>query len=86
MDTRRGIMGHMVGCLMEDIGQKVMIQSEVVDGWIHLTGEVAIMGSILVLDQRDNIFIITIILTGGMRSNTFHMSSRKPSFLPLLES
>jgi len=58
----------------------------VVDLWIHVIREVAVMGSVLVLDQRESMVLIVIILTGGMRSSTFQMSSRKPNPLPLMES
>ena len=42
-------MGHIVANLDNDIGWIKMIQSEVEYGWIHLTGEVMLMGSILIL-------------------------------------
>ena len=42
-------MGHMLVGLRVGIGQTGMTQSKVADGWIHLTGEVVVMDSILVL-------------------------------------
>ena len=39
----------MVAGLIGDTSRTGMTQSEVADGWIHLTGEVVVIGSILVL-------------------------------------
>ena len=78
-------MGHMVANLNQGLGYTWMIQLEVADGWIHLTGEVVVMGSIPILDQIDNMVIIVIILIGGVRGDTFQMSSRKPSLLHSME-
>jgi len=64
MDRRKGIMGCMVASITEGTGQTRMTQSKVVDEWIHLIREVVLMGSILVLDQRDIMVITTIILIG----------------------
>ena len=57
-------MGCMVASITEGTGQTRMTQSKVVDEWIHLIREVVLMGSILVLDQRDIMVITTIILIG----------------------
>lgn len=85
MDRRGGLMGHMVVGLDQDAGWTKMIQSKVVDGWVHLTGEVVLMGSILVLVQRDIIVITTIVLIRGVRSSVFQRSSRKSTLLHLME-
>lgn len=62
-------MEHMVVGLMEDTCWIRMTQLKVVDGWIHLTREIVLMGSILVLVQKDKMVITTIIIIGGMRAN-----------------
>ena len=79
-------MGCMVVGLMEGTSQTWMTQLEVVDGWIHLKGEVVVMGSILVLVQTGIMAIIIIILTQGVTGGTFQMSLRKPKLLHLMES
>jgi len=38
---------------MEETSQTMMILSGVAYGWMHLTRKVVVIGSILVLDQRD---------------------------------
>jgi len=86
MGGMAGLMGHMVAGLMVGIGQAGMIWSKVAGGWIHLTGEVVVMGSILVLLQRDNMVIIVIILIGAMEISSCQMSSRKTSLLHFMES
>ena len=78
-------MGNMVACQMEGTFLTKMTWSKVVDSWIHLTGEVVVMGSTLVRVQKGIMDIITIILTGGVRGGTFHMISRNPYLLCLME-
>lgn len=53
MDKREGLTGHMVVGLNQDTCLIGMKQLEMVGYWIHLTGGVMTMGSILVLFQRD---------------------------------
>ena len=64
-------MGHMVVGLREDTRWTKMIQSKVVDLWIHLTGQLTLMVSIPTLVLRDIIDIISNILIGGVRGGTF---------------
>jgi len=52
MDRRKGLMGHMAIGLNLDIVWKNMIQSEVVENWIHLRGGVVFMDYILVMFLR----------------------------------
>ena len=47
MGKRKGLIGHMVVELNQDTCWTRMILLEVAYGWIHLTGEVVLMGSIL---------------------------------------
>lgn len=77
MNKRKEPMGHMVGGLNLDTNLIVMIQSEMVGSWTHLTRGVMIMGSILVLVKRNNIIITITIHIGGVRRNNCHRSSRK---------
>lgn len=62
-----------------------MTKSEVAYGWIHLTGDALVMGSIIVLVHKGIMVIIAIILL-GVRGDTCQMSSRNPSLLHLMES
>ena len=77
-------MGHMVVGLEQGIGWTRMIQSEVVDHWIHLTCELELMDYIPTQILRDIIIIIAIILTEGVRGGTFQMSSGNPGLLHLM--
>ena len=77
-------MGPILVGLNHDIGWTKMIQSELEDIWIHLTGDLAFMDFIPSLVLRDIIFVTTNILIGGVRSSIFHRSSRNPSLLLLM--
>ena len=85
MDRRKGLMGHMEAGLNRDTRLTWMTQSEMVNTCILLIGRVMIVGSILVMVERDIIVITATIHIGGVRSNTCEKFSRKKSLLHLME-
>ena len=64
-------MGYMATRLNQDACLIGMIQSKMVGSLTHLTIGVMTVGSILVMVQRDNIFITVTIRIRGVRSSTF---------------
>ena len=66
MERRKEKKVHMEVDLNQDTCLTGMVQLEMVGSWIHLTGGVMTMGSILALVQRDIITITSTIHIGGV--------------------
>ena len=71
MDRRMVLTEPVTIDLLMGIGQTRIIFLGMVYSWIHLIGDAVDMGFILVLIQTCTMVIITIILTRGMRGDTF---------------
>ena len=78
-------MGHMITGLIVDIGQIDLTLLEMVGCWTLRIGGVTDTGITLVLVLIDIMIIIIIVCIRGMIGDTFRMSSRRQSHLPMME-